>query len=441
MGSYVPNTPQDQESMLKTCGFDSFDDMYRDIPQSVRLNSPLNLPPARSELEVRRIMNELAEKNRVFHTVLRGAGAYRHYIPAIVDEAAGKEEFRTAYTPYQAEISQGVLQSIFEYQTDICELTGMEASNASVYDGATAAAEACEMCRDKKRSRILVSAAVNPCILSVVRTYSFGRDTEVVIVPEDNGITDIEALRSLLTPEVSCLLIQHPNYFGNLEDTDILTGLVHEAGAKVIVSCNPISLGILPPPGEYGADIATGEGQPLGLPLSWGGPYLGFMAASGKLIRKLPGRIVGQTTDADGKRAFVLTLQAREQHIRREKASSNICSNEALCALRAGIYLAAMGPEGIKDAAVQCTSRAHYFREALAEAGLPCAYPGREFFHEFVTQCPDEAAIRILSRLEENGILGGLLLGSGRILWCTTEMNTREDLDRTAAIVKEVLQA
>lgn len=439
MGSYVPNTPKEQEEMLRECGFSGFDDMYRDIPEDVRLKTPLNILEGMSELEVRRTVEKLAEKNVVYRHIFRGAGAYQHYIPAIVNTIAGREEFRTAYTPYQAEISQGVLQNIFEYQTEICELTGMEAANASVYDGAVAAAEACEMCRDRKRSRVLVSQMVDPKILSVVKTYSFGRNTEVVVVPEKDGLTDLDVLKELLTPDVSCLLLSHPNYFGNLEDVERAAELVHGAGAKLIMSSNPIALGLIKTPGEYGADIAVGEGQPLGMPLSFGGPYLGFMAADKKMMRKLPGRIVGQTVDCEGNRTFVLTLQAREQHIRREKASSNICSNEALCALRAAAYLAAMGPQGLRETALQCTSKAHYLQEKLAEAGLAPAYEAAEFFHEFVTVCPDAEAV--LSALKEKGILGGLLLDKHRILWCATEMNTREEMDLVAAICKEVTGA
>ena len=436
MGSYVPNTSRQQEEMLRECGFESFEDLYRDVPETVLLKNKLDLPEGMSEMEVIRRMEDLAEKNTVYRHIFRGAGAYHHYIPSIVGEIAGKETFRTAYTPYQAEISQGVLQSIFEYQTDICELTGMDASNASVYDGAVAAAEGCEMCRDRKRSRILVSGTVDPKTTAVVRTYSFGRDVEVTMVPEKDGATDLAALKELLGPDVSCLLIQQPNYFGILEEMEEAVSLVHEAGAKVVVSCNPISLAVLETPGEYGADIAVGEGQPLGIPLSNGGPYLGFMAATAKMMRRLPGRIVGQTVDCRGKRAYVLTLQAREQHIRREKASSNICSNEALCALRASAYMAAMGPEGLEKAARQCASKAHYLLGALEKAELKRTYE-KEFFHEFVTE--GEKADEILKTLSANGILGGLPLGDGKILWCATEMNTKEEMDKTAAIVKEVL--
>ena len=439
MGNYIPGTPEEQQKMLRAAGYQSFDELYRDVPESVRLKELPEFPEGISELEVQRKMEKIAAKNRVFGTVLRGAGSYRHYIPSIVTEVTGKEEFRTAYTPYQAEISQGVLQSIFEYQTDIAELTGMDVSNASVYDGATAAAEGADMCREKKRTKTLVSATVDPKILSVVSTYAFGRNAEVVIVPEKDGKTDREALRGLLDEETACVLLQQPNYYGIIEDAEGIIADAHEAKAKVVMSVNPVSLAILKTPGELGADVAVGEGQPLGLPMAFGGPYIGFMATTEKMIRKLPGRIVGETKDVDGKRGYVLTLQAREQHIRREKAGSNICSNEALCAMTVAVYLAAMGPEGLKDVARQCVSKAHYLAKLLDEAGLKPAYDC-EFFHEFVTEAPDEEkAEAILKALEKKDILGGLPLGNGRILWCATEVVTKEELEETAETVKEVL--
>ena len=435
MAVYVPHTQAELKEMLEACGFESIRDMYRDVPEEVFLNHLLDLPEGQPELAVRRQMEALAKENHVFAHIFRGAGAYHHYIPSIVHTVTDREEFKTAYTPYQAEISQGVLQSIFEYQTDICELTGMDASNASVYDGAVAAAEACEMCRDRKRSKILVSGGVDPKVISVVKTYSFGRDVEVVEVPVKDGATDVEALRALLDKETACFLVQQPNFFGVLEEVEALEAAVHEAGAKLIMSCNPMTLAVLKTPGEYGADIAVGEAQPLGLPLSFGGPYIGYMAAGSKMMRKLPGRIVGQTEDQEGNRAFVLTLQAREQHIRREKASSNICSNEALCAMQVAVYLAAVGPEGLKTVAEQCAAKAHYLQQKLEEAGLQKAF-NKPFFHEFVTVGPQ--AEKILEALEKEDYLGGLPLDENRILWCATEMNTKEEIDRVAEIVKEV---
>ena len=435
MGSYLPNTRQEQQEMLREAGYESFDALFAHIPEEVKVKE-LNLPSGLSEMEVISEMEEIAQKNKIFRHIFRGAGAYDHYIPAIVGSVVNKEEFVTAYTPYQAEISQGILQSIFEYQTMICELTGMDVSNASVYDGATAAAEAVAMCRERKRTTAYISETANPQVISVIKTYCYASGTEVVMVPEKDGVTDKEALKEALNDTAACFYVQQPNYYGNLEDAEELGEIVHAAGAKYIMGCNPIALGMIKTPAECGADVAVGEGQPLGMSLAFGGPYLGFMAATEKMLRKLPGRIVGETVDRDGKRAYVLTLQAREQHIRREKASSNICSNQALCALTAGVYLSAMGEEGIKKAASMCCSKAHYLQAELEKAGLKPKY-SVPFFHEFVTVSEVKAEI-ILDALEKKGILGGLPLGEYEILWCATEKNTKTEIDLTAGIVKEV---
>ena len=436
MGSFVPNTPSQQEEMLQKLGCASWKDLYRDVPREVLLEDGPDLPPGMGEQQALARMEELAEKNKVFPHIFRGAGAYAHYIPAIVGRVVKKESFLTAYTPYQAEISQGVLQAIFEYQTMICELTGMEVSNASVYDGATAAAEAATMCADRRRSRVLLSEGLPPQVIETVRTYCFGSGLPVETVPLAEGVTDNEALQKALGPDVACFVMAQPNYYGQIEPAEELGRLTHEAGAKYVLSCNPISLGLMPTPAQCGADVAVGEGQPLGMPLSWGGPYLGYMAATGAMMRKLPGRIVGETKDSKGERAFVLTLQAREQHIRREKAGSNICSNEALCALTASVYLAAQGPEGLRQTALQCCSKAHYLQKVLEEAGLQPVYEG-EFFHEFLTRAPRRQAL--LKRLEEEGYLGGLPVGEDMLLWCATEKNTKAEMDRLAQLVKEVL--
>ncbi len=439
MGSYVPHTQEERKEMLKSIGLKSTKDLFAHIPSSVHKYPALDLPSGKSELEVRRAVEEMAAKNKVFQTIFRGAGAYNHYIPATVKAITTREEFLTAYTPYQAEISQGVLQSIFEYQTMICELTGMETSNASLYDGATASAEAVAMCRDRKRSKAIVSAAVHPDVLETIQTYAFAANAEIVVAPEKNGVTDLKALGKLLDDSICCVLIQQPSFFGQFEDADKIGEMAHAAGAKFIMNCNPMALAISKTPREYGADVAVGEGQPLGMPLSFGGPYLGYMAATSEMTRKLPGRIVGQTVDAEGKRAFVLTLQAREQHIRREKASSNVCSNEALCAMTASVYMATMGPEGMAEAASQCHSKAAYAAKKItALKGYNLKFKG-EFFHEFVTTCPD--AKKALAKLERNGILGGLPLSGayeGCILWCVTEMNTKDEIDRLVALLKEV---
>ena len=437
MGSYIPSTREERLSMLESIGMHSFDELYADIPEKLRFKDGLSLPSGLSELEVSRKMEEIAEKNTQFTHIFRGAGSYHHYIPAIVKQVTSKEEFITAYTPYQAEISQGLLQSIFEYQTMICELTGMDVSNASVYDGATAAAEAAAMCRDRKRGTICVSASVDPKILSVIRTYCFGSGAPLVVLSEKEGLTDLESWNSMDTSSIACLIIQTPNYYGLVEDGAAIADAVHASGAKLIASCNPIALGLLETPGEFGADITVGEGQPLGLPMGFGGPYLGFMASTKDMMRKLPGRIVGQTTDVDGKRAYVLTLQAREQHIRREKASSNICSNEALCAMTAAVYLSAMGSAGLEKVASSCMANARYLLEGLTALGFTRKYTG-EFFHEFVTICPCDAAV-LSEKLAAHGYLSGLVTGQKEMLWCTTEMNTRSEIDGLLAVIKEVL--
>ena len=422
--------------MLEAIGLKDVRDLYRDVPESMILNRPLDLPEGKSELEVRSAMSKMAAKNTVFSTVLRGAGAYDHYIPSIVKYIPAKEEFLTAYTPYQAEISQGVLQSIFEYQTMIAELTGMDASNASVYDGATAAAEAAAMCRDRKRRKTLISATAHPDVINTVRTYCYGTNDELVIVPAKDGRTDAAALEALLDETVSSFYVQQPNFFGLFEDADALGKIAHEKGAMFVMGCNPIALAIMKTPRDCGADVAVGEGQPLGMPIGFGGPYLGFMATTMKNIRKLPGRIVGETTDHDGNKAYVLSLQAREQHIRREKASSNICSNEALCALTAGLYMATMGPDGMAEVANQCMAKAHYLCNALTKIpNVKLRYDGA-FFHEFLLDMPKTAEIE--KALMEQGILSGLPYEGG-MLWCVTEKVGKETLDAVVSVVKEVL--
>ena len=438
MGSYVPSTAQERQEMLASIGLCSIDELFSHIPDSLKRKGELNLPSGKSELEVCRTMEHIAAQNIVFDSIFRGAGAYDHYIPAIVKSVTGKEEFVTAYTPYQAEISQGVLQSIFEYQTMICELTGMDVSNASVYDGATAAAEAVNMCCERSRNVVFCSAAAHPDTIEVVKTYCWASGHEFVLVPAKDGKTDWNSIVPQLDKKTSaCLYIQSPNFFGQIEDVQQAAEAVHAVGAKLIMGCNPIALGLYKTPAELGADIAVGEGQPLGMPLSFGGPYLGFMATTKTMMRKLPGRIVGETTDVDGKRAFVLTLQAREQHIRREKASSNICSNQALCAMTAAVYLAAVGPEGLKQVANLCYQKAHYLMQQLtAIPGITLRYQG-PFFHEFVTDQAD--ANRILLKLAQEGILGGLPLSDGGILWCATEKNSKEDIDRMVGIIRKEL--
>nr|MDD6335911.1 aminomethyl-transferring glycine dehydrogenase subunit GcvPA [bacterium] len=434
MGHFLPSTPDERGEMLRDIGLHSPEELFATIPEELHTQAPIG--PGLSEMEASALVSGMADKNTVFPAIFRGAGAYNHYIPAIVDSVTGKEEFLTAYTPYQAEISQGILQSIFEYQTMICELTGMQVANASHYDGASAAAEAAAMCRDRKRGRVLVSQAAPPMVIEAIRTYAWGTNATIEVVPLKEGRTDLEALAGLMGADVACVYVQQPNYFGLIEDAGAVARLAHASGAQCIMGVNPIAMAQIKTPGECGADIAVGEGQPLGLPLGFGGPYLGFMATTQAHMRKLPGRIVGETVDLEGRRAYVLTLQAREQHIRREKASSNICSNQALCAMRSAVYMAAMGPEGLKQVAGLCMSKAAYAAQQIsAIPGFSLRYPGA-FFHEFVTECP-VAPEKIERELAGRGMLSGLPLDGG-MLWCVTEMNTRQQIDALVSALREV---
>ena len=434
MGNYLPSTASERQDMLRSIGLNSFDELYRDVPEAVRLDA-LQIPEGVSEMEAAEKIGALVERNRRYRSIFRGAGAYDHYIPAIVKTVTAKEEFLTAYTPYQAEISQGVLQSIFEYQTQICELTGMDVSNASVYDGAVAAAEAVFMCQERKKAGVVMPDTVDPQVIEVIKTYCSSRNVPVTVVKTVDYALKPDALKAALKADSACVYVQSPNFYGVIEDTEALAEAAHEAQARFIMAANPISLGVLKSPGESGADIAVGEGQPLGMPLSFGGPYLGYMACRKDLMRKLPGRIVGQTTDSSGRRCFVLTLQAREQHIRREKASSNICSNEALCAMTASVYLAAMGAKGLRRAAENSAAHAHYLADRLEKLGF-IRKTNKPFFNEFLTGCPvDPSALQ--ARLDEENILGGLSVDGG-ILWCCTEKNSKDAIDRLVEICREV---
>lgn len=437
MANYLGTTLTEQKEMLQQMKLETIDELFQEIPQEVKVNE-LALPLGASELEVKRKMQELANKNTIYPTIFRGAGAYKHYVPAIVNQIASKEEFVTAYTPYQPEISQGLLQSIFEYQTMICELTGMEATNASVYDGATAAAEAINMCLEKKRHKVLVAATINPMTLATIHTYYDVRGIEIITVPEKDGRMDLDQLNELLDETVACTLVQQPNYYGILEETEAVITRTKESNAKSIIAVNPIAVAIVKSPGEQGADIAVGEAQPLGLPLNFGGAYIGFIATTNKMMRRLPGRIVGATTDNANHRAFVLTLQAREQHIRREKAASNICSNVAHCALTVSLYLSAVGPNGLKKVAKQCYDKAHYLAEKLtALKGIEFVYSA-DFFHEFLIKLPINQE-QVLQQLAEKGILGGMPTEKG-LLWCVTEMNTKKEIEVVVDMIAQMIQ-
>ena len=441
MSYYVPSTEPEQQAMLREAGFSGFADLYKDVPENIRIDS-LDIPKGSSELGVRRVMEGLAAKNKIYRSIFRGGGAYNHYIPSLVKQITSREEFITSYTPYQAEISQGLLQAIFEFQTMMCELTGLDSSNASLYDGASAAGEAAAMCRDKRRTTVLISETANPRTVEVVRTYTRAADVKCLLIPARDGMTDVGKLRAMMDDTTACVYIQSPNYYGLIEDAPAIAEAAHAGGAKFVMGVNPIAAAILKTPADCGADVAVGEGQPLGLPLSFGGPYLGFMTCTAEMTRRLPGRIAGETVDTDGNRAFVLTLQAREQHIRREKASSNVCTNQALCALTASVYLTVMGPGGLKEAAAQCHSKALYAAGQIsAIPGFELVYNG-EFFHEFVTRCPVDS-FRVLGALGERGILGGipvdLKTGGDCLLWCVTEMNTSNDIDELAFVLKEAV--
>ena len=439
MKSYVPNTLEERNEMLKAIGLDSMDQLFSDIPEDLRLHRELDLPAPMSEIELRQLMMGYVLQNDEGGLLFRGAGSYHHYIPSVVPQLAARSEFYTAYTPYQAEMSQGMLQSIFEWQTVICNLTGMEASNASVYDGATAAAESLLMLRDSKRkNKVLYSEGLNPDVVTTMKTYAHCYGIELVPVPLKDGLTDMEALAANLEGAAGVIAAQ-PNYLGCIENMDAIAELVHSQKGLLVAYVNPITLGLIKRPADYGADIAIGDAQPLGLPMNFGGPYAGFMAAGGKLVRNLPGRIVGETHDAEGGRAYVLTLQAREQHIRREKASSNICSNQMLCAIMSTIYACTMGPCGMREVAEQNIAKAHYLAEELQKVpGMKLRYDA-PFFNEFVvdTELPAE---QINEELKEMGIVGGYILPDGGMLWCATEMNSKEDIDFLIDMLKNIVE-
>lgn len=438
MTKYILNTEAQIQEMLNTIGIQSIDQLYQDLPSALILKDELQIPKGQSEFAVLAKLKALAQENIVYKTILRGAGAEHHLIPAVVKQMSQREEFVTAYTPYQSEFSQGILQSIFEYQTSICELTGMDVSNASVYDGASAAAEAVAMVTEKNRRTILIPKNIHPDTRLTIETYTQFQDVTLVDVELRDGCIDPIDLKTKLNDQVAGVFIQNPNYFGLIEKLDELSVDCHQVGAKVIAIVHPTTLAYLKSPRAQGADIAVGEAQSLGIPLSFGGPYLGFMAASSELTRRIPGRIVGQTLDLEGKRAFALTLQAREQHIRREKASSSLCSNQALMALTASMYLAAMGPLGLQEVAVACLSKAHYFEEELSKIGFVRRH-NAPFFHEFVSAHPKLSPQKIEDLLGQHQILSGLILNEKDVLWCVTESIEKAQLDEVIQILKEAL--
>lgn len=430
---YTPNSPMVTADMLKEIGVNHIDDLFTDIPAGLRLDRELDLGPGMTEMEVKAKLSELAGRNANVEQMpcFLGAGAYDHYIPAALDQLLLRSEFYTAYTPYQAEISQGILQSIFEYQTLICSLTGMDVTNASMYDGATALAEACTLAGEAaKRKKILVPDTVHPEYIEVLKTYAISGKTQIETVPCPNGVIE-EGFTAAIDKETAAIIVQQPNFYGNLEDLRAAEQQIHANRGMLIMMVDPISLALLKSPAEWGADIVAGEGQALGNSLSFGGPYLGFLAVGKKLMRKIPGRVVGQSLDQEGRRAFVLTLQAREQHIRREKASSNICSNQALNALAAAIYFTLVGPRGLKAIALRSHQLAVYAESAFKAAGLSLKYQA-PFFREFALQVNDSRAVN--RRLLDNGIIGGYELPDALLL-AFTEKRTREQIDRLVAVI------
>lgn len=446
MYPYLPNTQEDIKEMLEKIGFQHTDELFKHVPENVMLKRELDLPPAKSEIEVRGIMKNLAMKNTSIDDLVcfLGAGAYDHYIPAVIKPLVTRSEFYTSYTPYQPEISQGTLQSVFEYQSMMCSLTGMDVSNVSMYDGATSAAEAAILASvQTKRKRILVSKTLNPEYQKVLATYLEFRGVSMDYIEDQDGVTHLEDLKEKLRDDVAGVVLQYPNFYGIIEEVSVMEELIHDNKSLLIMSVDPISLGLLKSPGELKADLVVGEGQALGQNLNYGGPVLGFLAASKKLMRKMPGRIVGQTEDRDGKRAFVLTLQAREQHIRRAKATSNICSDQTLNSITAAIYMATMGKQGMKDVAVQSFKKAHYTYEKLTLSGKYKPLFEGPFFKEFAIRCP-KPVDEINAKLREQGILGGFDLKKIKedydqvMLIAVTENRTLDEIDRFVKIMEEI---
>ncbi len=442
--SYLPHTDAERQQMLDAIGAPTIEDLFEAAPSAHRF-PPLKLPEAMSELEVMAEMQALAEANE--HggdfAIFRGAGAYHHFIPSAVDHMLRRGEFFTAYTPYQPEVSQGTLQAIFEYQSMMAALTGMDAANASHYDGATSLAESVTVALDvtrRKRTKIVLSPGIHPHYRAVVRTYHQWGGLNIT---GDDRPRSTAEIAEMVEEDTAMVAVAYPNYFGQIEDIPALAAKAHEVGALLVVVANPLALALLKSPGELGADMVVGEGQPLGIPLSYGGPYLGYFAVRSEYVRRIAGRIVGETLDKEGRRAYVMTLRPREQDIRRDKASSNICTNQGLMALAATVYLSLVGKHGLKQAATLCYHRAHYAADQIA------ALPGFEvqrslpFFHEFVVKCPRPVS-DINKALIERGIIGGADLGAdypsleGHMLLCVTEMNNRAEIDLLVAALKEI---
>lgn len=447
MNPYIPITPDEENEMLDAIGIKTLEDLFLDIPKDIRVNESMEIGTPMTEPELLKYINSIAKKNKSLDdfTCFLGAGMYDHYIPSIVNHIISKPEFYTAYTPYQAEISQGTLQAIFEYQTMICNLTGMDVSNASMYDGATACAEAAKMAADAThRKSIIVDSTVNPEVRKVLKTYMRFHGIELIELDDNRGSLDIDNLKTTISTNTAAVIVQNPNFFGIIEDLMEAEEIIHKNKSLLIMYVEPISLSILKTPGEIGADIAVGDGQPLGNRLNFGGPHFGFMAVTNKLMRKMPGRIIGETTDVDGKRGFVLTLQAREQHIRREKATSNICTNNSLNALAAAVYMTALGKNGIKEVALHCLNKAHYAYDMIIKTGkFEPMFNGKPFFMEFAVKSPISIDM-INNLLMKKNILGGYNLEKeykkykNTMLLCVTEKRTKEEIDNLVKLMEGI---
>ncbi|MFE8695467.1 aminomethyl-transferring glycine dehydrogenase subunit GcvPA [Cytobacillus sp. FJAT-53684] len=433
---YLPMTETDKKEMLETIGVNAIDELFSDIPERVRFKGEYNIKPAKTETALMKELTLMAQKNADLrsHTSFLGAGVYDHYMPVIVDHVLSRSEFYTAYTPYQPEISQGELQAIFEFQSMICELTGMDVANSSMYDGGTALAEAAMLSAGHtRRKKVLISSAVHPESKEVVKTYAKGQYIEVIEIPHKDGVTDVDALKEMINDEIAAVIVQYPNFFGRIEPLKELEEIIHAGKSMFVVSSNPLSLGALTPPGKLGADIVAGDAQVFGIPTGFGGPHCGYFAVTNKLMRKVPGRLVGQTVDEEGRRGFVLTLQAREQHIRRDKATSNICSNQALNALAASVAMTALGKKGVKEMALSNIQKAHYAKQAFKEKGFEIVFEGPSF-NEFVVKL-NTPVKEVNQQLLEKGMIGGYDLGrdysdlKNHMLVAVTELRTKDEID------------
>jgi glycine dehydrogenase subunit 1 len=442
---YIPNTDDDRRRMLTRLGVEKIEDLFEPIPEKLRLKAPLNLPGPLSELELLKEIEGISHKNKGDPIIFAGGGVYDHFIPSAIETIAGRPEFVTAYTPYQAEVSQGTLQVIYEFQSHICRLTGMDAANASMYDGASAAAEAAALSLGRtRRKKIIVSETVSPLFRKVIRTYLSGRDVEIVVVPHSRGLTDLGRLDGEIDENTACVVLSQPNFFGIIEDVEAASGLIHKAGGLFVLAVDPIAAAILKTPADCGADIAIGEGQPLGIPLNFGGPLLGFFAVKKELMRQLPGRLAGRTVDEEGRTGFVLTLQTREQHIRREKATSNICTNQALCVTMATVYMSLMGKKGLKQAALLSMDKAHQAAEKIFSNSNYSPYFEGDFVREFVVRTPLPVKELIEKMIAGKSLLPGVDLGrfypgmDNALLVACTEKRTEQEITALGKALEEV---